>query len=441
MSKQVSRSLSAQLLCGVLLSLLAASAVFFLCALSGTMLLSQTVYGKPFEDKMADRQFASLQNYVTQEGITTQNLHRLNAWCIRGKHVYLTIYRDGQILFESSIASEDLPAELDEEEFDAALENPDREYSLRLSDGTDTQAFLYYEDDSFFYLLIGLSGLAAFAVFSLCFTSLIHRKLRYVKQLKRELDILSGGDLSYPVTVCGADELGELAFGIDQMRRSIAAHQRAEEKMRSANSQLVTAMSHDLRTPMTSLLAYLELMERGKYENEAQLRHFISCCLEKTLRIKTMADQLFEYFLIYSSEWEQPELETADADGLFQQFWGEYAFSLESKGFPVALTLGRLAGSIRVNIELLRRVFDNLYSNLLKYADSAQPIEITCAKDKNQVRLSVVNRISSTRDRRESTNIGLNTCRKVIGQHGGTFSASETGGMFQVTISLPLENK
>ena len=73
-------------------------------------------------------------------------------------------------------------------------------------------------------------------------------------------------------------------------------------------------MSHDLRTPMTSLLVYLELLDCGKYENETQLKHVISRCLEKTLHIKGMADKLFEYFLVYSSEWEPPDSEFVDAD-------------------------------------------------------------------------------------------------------------------------------
>ena len=284
------------------------------------------------------------------------------------------------------------------------------------------------------------SGLIAFLVFSLCFVAFVHRKLRYVKRLKAELDILAGGELNYPVTVKGLDELGELASGIDQMRRSILAHQSAEDQMRLANSQLVTAMSHDLRTPLTALLAYLELMDRGRYDGEEQLRYFISQSLGKTLQIKDMADKLFEYFLVYSSEWEPAELELVDADQVLQQFWGEYAFSLENEGFTVRTGFGQLNGSLRVNLDLLRRAFDNLYANLLKYADPDQPVEAVYRREGDLVRLTLVNHISPQRDKRESTNIGLNTCRRVLRYHGGTFSAGERDGQFQVTVTLPLLN-
>lgn len=160
--------------------------------------------------------------------------------------------------------------------------------------------------------------------------------------------------------------------------------------------------------------------------------------LNKTLQIKDMADKLFEYFLVYSSEWESTQLELADAGQVLQQFWGEYAFSLESKGFTVQTNFCPLAGSLRINLDLLRRAFDNLYSNLLKYADPAQPVELAYDREGDWVYLTLVNHISPRRDRRESTNIGLNTCRRVLQYHGGTFQTEEADGMFRAVVALPL---
>ncbi|MDO4517434.1 MAG: HAMP domain-containing sensor histidine kinase [Bacillota bacterium] len=441
MSKWISRSLSAQLFCGVVTSLLAAGIVFGAVLALGGQLLDHTVYGRPFASRMADQQFEKLQNYVTEEAISLDNLHRLNAWCSRGDKVYLTLYQRGSILYESPLSG-DTESKPDPEQFDPEQENPEQEYALTLHDGATVQAFLYYyAGDIFYFWMSALAGGLAFLTFSLCFVSLVHRKLSYVKQLKQELDILAGGDLSYAVSVRGEDELSELASGIDQMRRSILAHQTAEEEMRSANSQLVTAMSHDLRTPLTSLLAYLELMDRGKYDSEEQLRHFIRRSLDKTLCIKAMADKLFEYFLVYCSEWEEPNLEDADGDELFRQFWGEYVFSLESKGFRVTTDFGMLNGRIPINLDLIRRAFDNLYSNLLKYADPDRHVEISFRREKDRAVLTLVNGVSPRRDACESTNIGLNTCHRILQYHNGSFETAEEAGVFRVTVSLPLSEK
>lgn len=433
MSKYIAKSLSAQLFCGVLLSLLAAAVTFVPCLLLGRFVLSRTVYTQSFSERMSDRKFYDLKSYVEREEITTKNLHRLNPWCRRGGKVDLWIYEGDTLLYDSPLPISSLR---DPEVFDP---NEEQSYPLTLSDGTAVRVFLrYYAGDAYYYWTVVASGFFSFGTFSLCFITFVHRKLRYVKQLKRELDVLSGGDLSCPVTVNGTDELGVLALGIDQMRRSILAHQSAEAQMRSANSQLVTAMSHDLRTPLTSLLAYLELMERGKYSGTEQLRHFISQSLGKALQIKNMADKLFEYFLVYSSEWEPVELESADADQVLQQFWGEYAFSLENEGFAVRTDFSPLNGRLQINLDLLRRAFDNLYSNISKYADPAQPVELAYFREGEHVRLTLLNRISPQRNRQESTNIGLSTCSRILQYHDGTFQAEEADGLFSVTVTLPL---
>lgn len=433
------RGLKAQLLAGVLLSLMAAALAFFGAYVVGNKILEHTVYGKAFMSKMADKQFSWLEDYVQEQEVTPGRLRPLDIWCSRGDQVYLSLYVEDRIIYESERTSKD---KLDPDEYDPEDEDPKQEYRLTLSDGTIVRAFLYYyTGDTYYYGSVVIAGMIAFFTFCVCFILFIHRKLQYIERLKRELDILAGGDLSYQVTIKGQDELSQLAQGIDEMRRSIAAHQEEEEKIRTANSELVTAMSHDLRTPLTSLLAYLEMLERRKYENEQQLHHFISRSLAKTFQIKSMADKLFEYFLVYSSEWEKPISELVDADELFSQMWGEYEFALESKDFMVACDFAELKGKLRVNMDLLQRAFDNLYSNLLKYADPAFPINLSYRREEDRVLLLVSNSIIAQKNQRESTNIGLSTCSRIIQYHGGSFSAGRDGERFSVSISLPLEEE
>ena len=99
---------------------------------------------------------------------------------------------------------------------------------------------------------------------------------------------------------------------------------------------------------------------------------------------------------------------------------------------------GELNGNITANLELLRRCFDNLYANLVKYAEPSQPIRIRYGREGDQILLSIVNGISVQRDHRESTNIGLNTCRRILRMHDGTFDVSEKADVFSVEIRLPI---
>lgn len=427
------------MLSAVLISFAVSLAAFGVAYFLGDTMLDKTVYGQTFAETMADQHFSQLQEYVEEESISLTNLQRLNPWCSRGDKVYLTLYQGDTLIYESPQSGR-IRGDLYVQEYDPDLEDPENKYALVLEGGVTVRAFLYYySGDAFFYGLLVVSGLAAFLAFSLCFIALINRKVSYINLLKEELDILSGGQLEYAVTVHGSDEIGELALGIDQMRRSILKHQELEDQMRSANSELITAMSHDLRTPLTSLLAYLEIIERKKYEDEAQMEQLVHKSINQTMRIKKMADQLFEYFLVYATDWEDDDMETMDADPLFQQILEDYAYSLESSGMTVQLQFSPVSGQILVTLPLLQRALDNLYSNLTKYADPETAIYIYYGRKNDNLHLSVSNGIRTGQNNTERTSIGLNTCRRIMQHHGGTFTSEEHEGIFSVSLTLPLQ--
>lgn len=428
--------LKVKLLAGIVVSTLVAAAVFFFSMLLGNGILDRTVYGLKFMDSMGDKYFSDLQVFVQTEDVSVSNLRPLDVWCSRGDRVYLSIYDGEGIVYESVLKSW---LKLNPAIYDPFLENEENRHDLVLNDGTVLSAFLYYySGDAYYYWTIVISGFFSFVAFYACFIFFVHRKLKYIERLKRDLDILAGGDLDYKVKVKGNDELGELANGIEQLRRAVVSHQIAEDKIRAENTELVTALSHDLRTPLTSLLVYLELLDGHKYENIGQAEHFIRRSLEKTYLIKSMADKLFGYLLVYSSGWELPELETTDADAVFEQYWREASFSLESKGFTVQSLFSPLSCRIMVDMPLLTRAFDNIGSNIEKYADSSSPVGISCSREGNMVCLRVKNRIADLPNGSGGTGIGLNTCRRIAGFHNGVFSTSSENGFFCASLCLPV---
>lgn len=438
MSKHISKSLRLQLFFATLTSLLVAAAVFGISFFLGDALLDKTAYGHSIAKRMADQQFSKLQDYVETEEISLDNLQRLNAWCSRGEKVYLTIYDGDKIVYEYQTHSKS-KKELDAKKYDPDMEASDNEYFLTLHGDVEVRAFLYYyAGDAVYFWMAFFSGLLAFLAFSVCFVLLINKKIAYITQLKHELDILSGGQLDYAVTVKGRDELGELAAGIDQMRCYILEHQEIENQILTANSELITAMSHDLRTPLTSLLAYLEIIDRKKCTDEEQMQNLIHKSVEQTVRIKNMADKLFQYALVYATQWESAELEAVDADELLLQILEDYAYSLESSGLTVEKDFSQVSGMVKANTELLQRALDNLCSNLLKYADPEQAVRFMYKRENSSLILSISNKVGSSHTKNESTSIGLNTCRRIIGYHGGVFSASEEQDVFTVMIELPL---
>lgn len=116
-------------------------------------------------------------------------------------------------------------------------------------------------------LITAGTAAGSFVLFVLLLMIPINRKLRYIRRLREELKILEGGDLNYSVTLRGRDELYDLARGLEEMRLSLIRQQREREDAQQANAELVTAVSHDLRTPLTSLIGYMDLVADGKYRS------------------------------------------------------------------------------------------------------------------------------------------------------------------------------
>ena len=100
MNKRVSKSLRLELFCAVLASITVGVLVFVLSFVLGYVLLDNTVYAKSFAESMSEQYAEQLQDYVTEENISINNLQRLNAWCSRGDKVYLTIYEGENLLYE-----------------------------------------------------------------------------------------------------------------------------------------------------------------------------------------------------------------------------------------------------------------------------------------------------------------------------------------------------
>lgn len=277
----------------------------------------------------------------------------------------------------------------------------------------------------------------AFAVFVGVLLACIQRKTRYIALLSRELQVMQGGELGVPMTVRGRDELTSLALDIEEMRKSFIERLAHEDAMARNASELLTAMSHDLRTPLTALLGYLDIIDLGKCASEAQRDQYIHISKLKAYQIKEMTDKMFEYFLVYSPDKEKTEMETLELTMTCGQLWEESALILDTEGYSVEMRVGEQASFAEVNVPYLRRVFDNIVSNIRKYADRAAPITVTMGREADEFFVEVKNRACPVAPHAESSGIGLASCRKIMEKHGGSFVSGLEGEIYTCRLSLP----
>ena len=408
--------------------------------------VTEAYSGTKYEDK-TEEVLKDLDQFIEKHKVTEQNIELLVAWVQRQRDVYVTFYRDIDPILGPYMAP-DSP-KTDSWEDDEA-ENPDEidsvelyptsnYHDVMLYDGTVIKVDLevYLDVDNLYWADIAEYGSGAI-VFILLLFALIHRKIRYVNQLEQDLKVLGGGNLEYPITIKGRDELTSLAAGIEALKNGILEEQQMKAEAEKANMELVTAMSHDLRTPLTSLIGYLELLNMHRYEDEEQLKKYLEYCRKKAFQMKKVSDRLFEYFLVYGREEKGLQLQKIPSVELAEDLCNGQFFDWQDHGGTIRCQIGNLEGFVQVDSEYMQRVMDNLISNLKKYGDPQFPLEIEAKEQLDMLHIQVTNHIRDRKDHPESTQIGLKTCRKIMENHGGNFTWKQENNEFMITITLPL---
>lgn len=403
-----------------------------------------------FDNQETNRTFQvkymeNLQEYVDEHAIAVDNISEIQDWADKNSYVYLSVYQNNKVIFNSDYMYYDTEVQTDNLE-DAAgtdlLIDQGYLYRLNLADGTLASVDMFcYDYWQYYYYVWGIGVGAGILIFISLLTKMLRRKLSYINDIEKELQILEGGNLEYPITIKGKDELGNLARGIDQMRLSIMENMRKEQKMLQANKDLVTAMSHDLRTPLTILTGYLEILNMDRIPDKAQQKHYLELSLDKTREIKELSDQLFEYFLIYSEDSKRLDVGPLPAYELVMDLLENQFLGLEEEGFTVKSVsqVAEDSGNCMVNTQYMHRVLNNVLSNLEKYAAKETAIEVSAMIEQGYLILKIRNGIRKNLENHESTKIGLITCERIMKLHHGDFQKYEVEDEFTVKLAIPME--
>lgn len=409
----------------------------------GNYYVDNTFDSQEINQRFQLKYMEELQQYVDNNQISASNISLLENWAEDNPLVYFSVYLKKKIIFNSdySYTDEEAYSDLDNED-DASDLDFDYFYKLKLYDGSTARVDMFcYDFYNYGYYVIVLAVVSGIFIFVIIFTRLINRKLAYIKKLEMELRILEGGDLEFPITIKGNDEIGSLARGIDQMRLSIMENNRKEQKALQANKNLVTAMSHDLRTPLTTLTGYLEILGMDKDGDEEKRRHYLQLSMDKTREIRELSDELFEYFLVYEEEQRRIDVEPVPAYELVADLIENQFLNLEEEGYIISgdNEITADSGNCLINPQYMRRVLNNILSNLGKYADKESPIMVSGRIENEKLLIIVRNAIRGNIDPHESTKIGLVTCERIMKLHNGEFKAYENEGEFVNMIVIPME--
>lgn len=319
---------------------------------------------------------------------------------------------------------------------DAIYNSEEYHTDIELKDGTVEMYVYSYAIAKLVVPYLVFSIISALSVFLIPTYLFIKRKIHYIETLKNDVTFMSQGDLNHPISINSNDEIGELSNQINNLRLILKDNFATEEANRKANYELVTALSHDLRTPLTSLMGYLDIIRLKKYKNEKQYNLYLNNSIDKVNQINELANKMFEYFLVFSKE-QDTEL-TKLSLGVIYEYMIENINVLDENGFIVDKSLQPADAFIRGNINLIKRIINNIFSNLLKYAEASQPINIKMSTDENNLKLEFKNQKKYTTNYIESNQIGLKSVQQMLKIHDGSFMVVDDENVFNITITFPL---
>jgi len=415
--------------------LLLALGVYLLIMSTGRAFIQNEYMSEQAVNARKAEVYQEFVNYVSAERLSGRNSAAVARWTEQREYITIYLFETGQARQSYSGGVAKPPAI--SRDYDSAIYG--KLYPVRFSDGIYHIAISDSSQSQQLQLVRILALASAGLAFLLLHLLYTQRLISRIIALSKEAAQVSSGDLWRSIEAPGDDELSRLAESMDEMRRSVIQRMGKETQAWQANSELIIAISHDIRTPMTSLIGYLALLNDGGFDDRERAKSFAASAYGKAMELKDLTDQLFRYFLVYGKAELELEMESFDARLLLGQLSGEAEFDLADAGFKMQHIEFEGECSVAADPKYLKRVFDNIVSNVKKYADASKPVVFMTELKDGMLSLCVSNSISRSMDRVESTKIGIRTCEKIMEAMGGSFTVNADDAHFAAELKLPVQ--
>ncbi|ENQ3080911.1 HAMP domain-containing histidine kinase [Bacillus cereus] len=306
------------------------------------------------------------------------------------------------------------------------------------------------QNDSPFPFLIG------FVVFLASFFYITKRKMKQIEAMAEGVKEIAKGNLAYRIEKKGKDEMALLTENINHMAEELMVNIEKERKIEKQKNELITNVSHDLRTPLTSIMGYLRLLRDAKYENKEQYDEYVRIAFSKSEQLKNLIEDLFEYTKL-TNEKITLEKQEVCVNELLDQLIEELVPQAEEHGlsFVKEFPEDRLYASL--DSEKMVRVFDNLLMNAIKYSKDEGEIIVTLQRERRSIRICIANQSEEftkaelenlferfykkdqSRSRvSEGSGLGLAIAKSIVELEGGEIRAEYENGVVRFIIVLPV---
>lgn len=291
-------------------------------------------------------------------------------------------------------------------------------------------------------------------IFSVSFLILENRKIDFITEIYEGIRKLADGDLDTHVEVIGDDEFSDMALEINHLGEEIKNLIERERKSEKTKHELITNIAHDLRTPLTSIIGYVELLHTKETLTEEQRKQYTGIVLNKAKRLESLIENLFDLTKLNYGKITM-NVQQIDIVKLLSQLLEEAYPGFAEHQLEYELKSNEKKIEIKGDGNLLARLFDNIISNAIKYGKDGKKVEVVITGEEDCVTVDIVNfgkiipeeeipyifdkfyRVEQSRSEETGgTGLGLAIARDITQLHGGTIEARSSlqGTEFRVVL-------
>ncbi|WP_042142837.1 HAMP domain-containing sensor histidine kinase [Paucisalibacillus sp. EB02] len=284
---------------------------------------------------------------------------------------------------------------------------------------------------------------------------LIINKIGEFNRIVENTNELAAGNLSHNLEVKGNTVLAALADNINVLKQGVKQSQTEQAKSERLKTELITNVSHDLRTPLTSIITYTELLKEQKDIGEESAA-YLEIIDRKSKRLKILIDDLFEVSKMASGNIELRK-EKVDLVQLLQQALGEYDDMINESTLQFRVSHDDPPLIAVVDGQKLWRVFDNLIGNILKYSLEHSRVYINLSAKKGKAMITFKNvskyelkestdelferfKRGDTSRHTDGSGLGLAIAQSIVELHDGELEIDTDGDLFKVTITIHVQD-
>ena len=320
---------------------------------------------------------------------------------------------------------------------------------------------MYLVLDIGFWNLNGTKAVLAFMinltigiiVFISCFLLLTKKFVIYIRQISEGISEISQGNFDSKIIIENKDEFSLIADKINQMADDIKEIMENERRNEYAKNELITSVAHDLRTPLTSIIGYLDLVSTKPLAEEVR-RNYVEIAYNKSKRLEKLIEDLFTYTKFNFGE-VKAVYDEVDMVKLIDQLLDEFYPSFKDNGIEYRFETSFNSVVIMADGGLLARAFANLISNAIKYGKDGKQIEITLSKDDGIITVNIISfgelipkkdldriftrfyRVESSRSSETGgSGLGLAIAQSIILLHEGMIRAESSKERTVFTVEL-----